>query len=305
MSTGNDVRRSDGVAIPSTYAEAGRTIRPMRQAFSDTPSPRRAGPAAALPQGTIAYLLGLGFVLLLALALAPIDGLVGPPVAVALALYAVIAAFVLYGIRDQALRRFGAANGVTLLRAAAVAFIAAIAALTQPFSASLRGTVVALGIVLLLLDGVDGWLARRGGMASRFGARFDMEVDALTVLVFTFLLLQTGQAGAWVLAIGLARYIFVGVGWLWPPLARELSQSLRRKTICVVVVAALLIALAPSVDRGPAAMVCAAALVLLTYSFAVDCVWLLILWRKTPPRHRPRFGRDIGSCRVNTGPPRR
>jgi phosphatidylglycerophosphate synthase len=109
-----------------------------------------------------------------------------------------------------------------------------------------------------------------------------MEIDALSILVFTLLLLRADQAGAWVLAIGLARYIFVGVGWLWPPLARELAPNLRRKTICAVVVAALLLALAPFVGPAPARMICAVALVLLVYSFAVDCVWLLTLWRRTP-----------------------
>ena len=34
--------------------------------------------------------------------------------------------------------------------------------------------------VALSLDGVDGWLARREGLVSAFGARFDMEVDALS-----------------------------------------------------------------------------------------------------------------------------
>jgi phosphatidylglycerophosphate synthase len=109
-----------------------------------------------------------------------------------------------------------------------------------------------------------------------------MEIDALSILVFTLLLLRAGQASAWVLAIGLARYIFVGVGWLWPPLARELAPNLRRKTICVVVVTALLLALAPFVGPASARMICAVALVLLVYSFAVDCVWLLTLRRSAP-----------------------
>ncbi len=258
-------------------AAAGRAFLPA------TGLKRLASGAGPLGE-TICYLLLLAAVLVPALALAPIAGLWGWPAAIGLTLYAVIAALVLRGAQHQRLRRFGAANGVTLLRATAVAFIVAIAALPEPLSATLRGAVVALGIVGLLLDGVDGWLARRGGMASRFGARFDMEVDALSVLVFTFLLLRAGQAGAWVLAIGLARYIFVGVGWLWPPLRRELAPSPRRKTICVVVVSALLVAVAPFVDAAAAGIICAAALVLLLYSFAVDCVWLLLPWRDASPK---------------------
>jgi phosphatidylglycerophosphate synthase len=234
---------------------------------------------AAGAGGALACLFVVGGLLVLALAMAPISALWGPPAGLAFILYAVIALCVLGSLRHHAPRPFGAANGITLLRAAAVAFLAGIAMLDAPLPAALRGAIVGIGCAGLLLDGLDGWAARRGGLASRFGARFDMEIDALSILIFTFLLLRTGQAGPWVLAIGLARYIFVGVGWLWPALARELPQSLRRKTICVVTVAALLVALMPFVAAGPARMICAAALVLLVYSFAVDCVWSVRIWR--------------------------
>jgi len=250
---------------------------------------RARPPAARGPsRDTVGCLAALAICLATALAVSPIAGLWGVPAAVALALYTGIAGIVHYTAQRADLRRFGAANAVTLLRAAMVAFLTALALLPTPLPGEIRSAAIVLGVAGLVLDGVDGWLARRGGTTSRFGARFDMETDALSVLVFTFLLLRAGQAGAWVLAIGLARYIFVGVGWLWPPLARELPSSLRRKTICVVVVAGLLVALAPFVEAVWAGMICAAALVLLLSSFAMDCVWLLILRRTTPPPDGPK-----------------
>jgi phosphatidylglycerophosphate synthase len=255
-------------------------------------------PSAALAQGQrigrlppsdiVRHLVLLAAGLAAALASAPIEGLWGRPAALALALYAGIAAILLYGAQREALRRFGAANGVTLLRAATLAFLAALALLPGPLAAELRIIAVALGVAGLLLDGIDGWLARRGGTESRYGARFDMETDALSVLVFTLLLLAAEQAGLWVLAIGLARYIFVGVGWLWPPLARDLPPSGRRKAICVVVVTALLVALAPVVDAALGWMICAVALVLLLSSFAMDCVWLVITRRSATPPVEPK-----------------
>ena len=75
---------------------------------------------------------------------------------------------------------------------------------------------VALAASVAVLDGVDGWLARRTRMASAFGARFDMETDAALILVLAVLAWQFGRAGAWVLACGLLRYAFVGAGVLWP-----------------------------------------------------------------------------------------
>jgi phosphatidylglycerophosphate synthase len=250
----------------------------MDNAASRTPVLNRAMPAAGAV-GALAYLFSAGALVVLALSTAPIEGLWGKPAGLVVGLYAVIAGLVISGLRHHAPRRFGAANAITLLRAAAVAFLAGIAALDAPLAPALRVAVVGIGFAGLLLDGVDGFVARRSGLASRFGARFDMEIDALSVLVFTLLLLRTGQAGPWVLAIGLARYIFVGVGWLWPALARDLPQSQRRRTICVVTVTALLIALLPFVPAGPARMICAAALVVLVYSFAVDCVWSVRIWR--------------------------
>jgi phosphatidylglycerophosphate synthase len=252
----------------------------MSNAFSRTGSSTRALPAAgAGTGGALAWLFVVGAALVLVLVMAPIVGLWGQPASVALGLYTVIAVFVVGGVQHHAPGRFGAANAITLVRAAGIAFLAGLTVLDAPLSAGLRGLVVAIGCAGLLLDGVDGWAARRSGLASRFGARFDMETDALSVLVFTLLLLRTGQAGPWVLAIGLARYIFVGVGLLCPPLARELPQSLRRKTICVVTLTALLVSLLPFVAAGSARIICAGALVVLAYSFAVDCVWSVRIWR--------------------------
>jgi multidrug efflux pump subunit AcrA (membrane-fusion protein) len=48
-----------------------------------------------------------------------------------------------------------------------------------------------------MLDGVDGWLARRHEIASRFGARFDMEVDALLILALS-VLAGCGEKNAYV-----------------------------------------------------------------------------------------------------------
>lgn len=62
------------------------------------------------------------------------------------------------------------------------------------------GTLVALTIVALVLDGGDGRVARRTGTTSALGARFDMEVDALLVLVLSLHVAR--DLGPWVLAIG-------------------------------------------------------------------------------------------------------
>jgi hypothetical protein len=47
----------------------------------------------------------------------------------------------------------------------------------------------------------------------------------------------------------------------------------------VVTLTALLVSLLPFVAAGSARTICAGALVVLVYSFAVDCVWSVRIWR--------------------------
>jgi phosphatidylglycerophosphate synthase len=125
------------------------------------------------------------------------------------------------------------------------------------------------------MDAVDGWIARRSRMTSRFGARFDMEVDALLILTLAILTWQHGKAGAWVLLSGLLRYLFVAAGWLLPRMRQQLPDNRRRQTVCVVQVVALIVALEPFVAPAASELIAGAALAALVYSFAVDTMWLV------------------------------
>jgi len=167
---------------------------------------------------------------------------------------------------------FGAANSVTLLRLALTAMLSAL--LLTPANVAALWFCIVTATCALLLDGVDGALARRGGISSRFGARFDMEVDALLIAVLALLAWHFERAGVWVLAAGLLRYAFVAAAWGIPWLRASLPPSLRRKTICIVQSSALLICMGPIVPQDLAAWVAAAGVGLLTYSFAADVIWL-------------------------------
>jgi phosphatidylglycerophosphate synthase len=176
--------------------------------------------------------------------------------------------------------RFGPANLVTSVRLALVALVAA--ALGEPYTAPLAWGVVAIAMVITGLDGVDGWLARRSAMESAFGARFDMETDALLILALSALAWRWERAGAWVLACGLMRYAFVAAAWAWPWLERPLPPSQRRKVVCVVQIVGLAVIAAPVVRPPLSAWLAAATLVMLTWSFAVDVVWLGSMRRSSP-----------------------
>ncbi len=168
--------------------------------------------------------------------------------------------------------RFGLANQVTLARAGGAAIFAGLVAAPELV---VGWTAAAAAAGLLALDGIDGWAARRQGLESGFGARFDMETDALIILALAALALALGKAGPWVLALGAMRYAFVAAGLVWPRLARPLPPSLRRKAVCVLQVVALTVLLAPVVAPPVSASIGAVALAVLGWSFAMDLRWLI------------------------------
>lgn len=174
--------------------------------------------------------------------------------------------------RHHPFSRLGPANQITAGRAVLVSLI--VACIGETPSPSMAAAIVIVSLVVTILDGFDGSLARRSGMASAFGARFDMEVDALLILALAVLVWWYDRAGAWVVLSGLLRYLFVLAGWMLPWLRRPLPPSVRRQAICVVQVSGLIIAIAPIVPPDVARAVAAIALVALAYSFFVDVRWL-------------------------------
>lgn len=172
-------------------------------------------------------------------------------------------------VRDEhPFPRFGPANLVTMVRAMLVALIAA--AIGETIRRDLAAAIVIAIAVIAVLDGVDGWLARRAGMASPFGARIDMETDALLILVASVLVWLEGKAGAWVLAGGVMRYAFVATGWILPWMRGTLTPTLRAKTITICHVVGLCVALAPIVPWPPSAVAVGVTTAALGWSFAVD-----------------------------------
>ena len=171
------------------------------------------------------------------------------------------------------LTRFGPANQVTLIRAGSAALIAGLVGGPPPEPA-LAGWMAGLAGLALVLDGLGGWLARRGGWESRFGARFDMEVDAFLILTLAALAWQSGKTGGWVLLSGALRYGFVTLGYALPWLRQPLPPRRRRQTVCVIQTVVLALCLTPLVTAPWAAGLAAGALVLLILSFALDVFWL-------------------------------
>jgi phosphatidylglycerophosphate synthase len=185
---------------------------------------------------------------------------------------------------DHAHRRLGLANGITIARLGVACLLFGLVA---DISLSGRGldvpaawTVAGLAFAGIVLDGIDGWIARRRGVESDFGARLDMEVDAFLILALSVLAWQLDKAGLWVVLLGVMRYLFWMAGLVLPRFAAPLPASFRRKAACVIAGIVLTVLMAP-VALAPLSMwLAGAALVILGYSFLVDSLWLA----HPPPR---------------------
>jgi phosphatidylglycerophosphate synthase len=176
--------------------------------------------------------------------------------------------------------RFGGANFLTLIRLVFSALLGGFA-----FEIAVNGLrpgpspawfFCALAMTAVIIDGLDGHTARREGMSSAFGARFDMEVDALQILILCVIAFVLGKAGAWVMVGGVLRYLFEIVSMFWPALRRPLPPSFRRKLVSVIQSVALAGILAPILAPPLSTVIAGVALILLIYSFAVDVIWLAV-----------------------------
>ncbi|NBE06616.1 CDP-alcohol phosphatidyltransferase [Rhodobacter sp. CCP-1] len=167
--------------------------------------------------------------------------------------------------------RFGLCNAVTQARAAMTAGL-----FGMIWSGPQGWDVLAVAAVALSLDGVDGWFARRSGLASDFGARFDMETDAALALVLAGHVWLGGMTGPEVLLLGAMRYAFVAAFWPCPWLAAPLPVRFGRKVVCVVQIGALIVLQVPELPPMAARAVAWGAVGALVWSFGRDVLWL---WR--------------------------
>jgi phosphatidylglycerophosphate synthase len=165
----------------------------------------------------------------------------------------------------------GSADRVTLARATLTGCVTALVADTvrRPAPIALLVTITA---VALVLDAVDGQVARRTGTASPLGARFDMEVDAFLILVLSIFVATS--LGAWVLAIGAMRYVFVASSRPLPWLKAPLPPRMTRKTVAALQGIVLMVAAADVLPRSIGAVATGLALAALVWSFGRDVIWL-------------------------------
>jgi phosphatidylglycerophosphate synthase len=244
-----------------------------------------------LPGAASVGLRGFGLVVGLLGALAATHGLGRTGWLVGLTCAAVANTLVVAALVAHSRARLGPADRVTLTRAALACGAAALVteSVTRPGPSSMLAWLAA---VALVLDGVDGRVARRTGTVTALGARFDMEVDAFLILVLS--VHAAADIGAWVLSIGLASYVLLVARHLVPWLRRSAPPRYWCKVVAVIQGVVLTAVAAGLLPHGLSVFVVLVALALLVESFGREVLWLWRTRRDQPRVPQPTLSR--ASC---------
>ncbi len=163
--------------------------------------------------------------------------------------------------------RFGIANSFTLFRLSTLLILAF-------FSAELNDRIIALvGILILIGDGIDGYLARRFRETSEFGEFFDKETDAFFLLLLCLMAVFKQQIGNWVVLLGFLRYLFAIFLLIYKTDIKKEQRSQFGRIIYVIVVSSLISTFLPIPQLYRPAIFISA--ILLFYSFGKDVVWIV------------------------------
>jgi CDP-diacylglycerol--glycerol-3-phosphate 3-phosphatidyltransferase len=146
---------------------------------------------------------------------------------------------------------FGVANVVTLLRGGLYATVAGF--LVVPATTELAWVPALCYGVGVVLDRLDGMLARTIGEQTQLGTRLDMAFDTFGFVVAPLLAVVWGQLPVWYLSISVARYVYLG-GIRWRELRGrpvfERPDSDLGKYLAGVQMVFITVALVPAVPTG-------------------------------------------------------
>jgi CDP-diacylglycerol--glycerol-3-phosphate 3-phosphatidyltransferase len=174
---------------------------------------------------------------------------------------------------------FGPGNALTLTRGLALAMAGGFLLAPEPEGA-IRWAPAILYTGAIVADLFDGVLARRANFSTLLGARLDIELDGLGVLIALLLAVHLEQLPAWFIPMGFARPLFsVGVWWRGRQRlsACELPASRHRKLLAGIQMGFLSAALWPVLGRDALTVVGVCVLFPTLVGFARD--WLVVSGR--------------------------
>ena len=207
----------------------------------------------------------------LLVAIAAISGL-GPGGWIVGVGYAIAAWMVMdYATKRARMTSFGPADLVTLTRTVLIGGIAAITA-DSLGTGNAPIALIVMAVIALVLDGVDGKVARRMDAVSKFGARFDMEADSFLILVLSILTLP--MLGPIVLLSGTMRYQFALAAVLLPWLRCSTPSRYSAKVVAALQGIVLVVVASEVLSRSSATVLMVVSAATVIWSFGCTVQWL-------------------------------
>ncbi len=198
-------------------------------------------------------------------------------VSLGIAFYALI--FFSYFYFYNQIKPYKPADGITAFRLV----IALVLLVTIPQDILSPVFVFFIIIFAEILDGLDGIIARKTG-PTKFGAVWDMEIDAYFILILSFITVFYLNYPWWILGFGFMRYLFYFIFYFLKPEGAKFSKSLSHysKTICVATV--LLLALIWIIPIKTGLIMGFILLALLVISFLWESAFYISIRSKTRKR---------------------
>jgi phosphatidylglycerophosphate synthase len=246
---------------PASIGRMEASAQPLR-------APRSKRTTRAVHAGPLTGLVAQG---LLLSALAGTVGLSATGWAIGLMCGVIMNAALAQGLSRYRSDGLVAADWVTLARASLAVGVAALVADSFAHRAPVT-LLVSITVVALALDFVDGWVARQTKTTATLGAWFDGEVDAFLIMILSVYVARS--TGAWVVAIGAARYAFLAAAWRLPWMRAPLPPRYWRKVVAATEGIVLVIAAANVLPLAVNQAILFGALILLAESFGRDVLWL-------------------------------
>lgn len=128
--------------------------------------------------------------------------------------------------------------------------------------------------ISLILDAIDGFLARFLNQVSDFGKKFDLEIDTFLLFLLTLSLYKNFNVDLYVFLIPLFRYVFFILQFRFEWLNSSLPESFRRKFICSGVSILLICCHLSDLNKSLIMAAIISSILLITFSFLKDIIWL-------------------------------
>ena len=177
------------------------------------------------------------------------------------------------------LEEFSLASTVTYMRLSV-----SIVLLTAAINSSTNSTIfdifyterlfIILAIISLLLDGLDGFIARKYNQVTKYGEVIDQEADNFLIFVMSISLYLNKEIGLYVFLIPAFRYIFIFFMTRYSWLNNTLPDSQLRKVVCVSIILIMIISQDSYFTNDVVIFLVLLSLFIITFSFSRDIIWL-------------------------------